>query len=786
MHYDNMGRNWFKSYPYDGTIVEVGEKLDFDGLGRVIQQTKAYRPGAGTCDVPGACAITHSFSQNCITSTIQRASGDTCTTIRCNMSCGNPEEQRLLHLTDANGNIWQYLYSAYGNVNTVNAPLSMGNRSYAYDYITQFLTSETTSESGSTTYGRNAIGQMTSKTDARGVQATYGYNDPLSRLRTITYQSGSPDDVSKNYDNANNVATIASTNGGAFVYGYDEINRMTSQTWTYAGKVYTTTYHYNAAGCLDSMTYPTGTTITMTCDTDNRVKTISIGGSSIVNNISYHPSGQVKGMTYGNGKATTLTYDDRARGKSVTSTGVVDLAYGYDGADNVLSFNNAAVPNSSRTMTYDKLDRIETSIASSLWGSAVYDYDDLGNRIMKSVGTYTTTYTYDPQTNRLAYATGGPAPFKTMTFTWDLAGRLATSSDGVSYLYDGLGRRVLKAEPSQTTLYHYDASGRIISETSPTGAKLRDYIYLGNKLVAVDGCITVSPPAACTERQWYHTDVAGSVLARSDSSGNVVRFDYQPWGEPWTAPTAAAGDRQYNGRIFDPGTGFHDYGARMYLPEIGRFISVDSAGSDTVNPTTFNRYAYVLNNPYKYNDPNGRIATWATGLIGLAVGAAYGAITSAISDEGFNWNAVGYWGGFGAVAGLTLGLGAEAYLAGTATVSVAELTAGTGTAIGIATRGGARFVGDAAGEINIFLNKGTIEVSEHAAMRITQRGVSLDAVENVITNQEPFQYFHEGIWKTGYYDAASEIFVGIVDNIVTTVIEGASQNYINNLQSVEP
>ncbi len=284
---------------------------------------------------------------------------------------------------------------------------------------------------------------------------------------------------------------------------------------------------------------------------------------------------------------------------------------------------------------------------------------------------------------------------KNVTSFCGLSLAFAIAGTGVFDLYDGLGRRVQKTEPSQTTLYHYDASGRIISETSPTGAKLRDYIYLGNKLVAVDGCITVSPPAACTERQWYHTDVAGSVLARSDSSGNVVRFDYQPWGEPWTAPTAAAGDRQYNGRIFDPGTGFHDYGARMYLPEIGRFISVDSAGANLSEPTTFNRYAYVLNNPYKYADPNGRVAFLAvTGLIGAAAGAIYGAISSANSEEGFNWGAVGKWGTIGAVAGLTLGAGTSLLVTGGATVtaSVAEVSTAGMALLGIGGEGARRTV----------------------------------------------------------------------------------------------
>lgn len=89
-------------------------------------------------------------------------------------------------------------------------------------------------------------------------------------------------------------------------------------------------------------------------------------------------------MTYGNGKSTTIGHDYRARAETVTSSGVLGLTYGYDGADNVKSFDNTAVANSSRTMTYDKLDRILTSVAPNQWGSTAYDYDELGNRTLKS------------------------------------------------------------------------------------------------------------------------------------------------------------------------------------------------------------------------------------------------------------------------------------------------------------------------------------------------------------------------------------------------------------------
>jgi hypothetical protein len=50
------------------------------------------------------------------------------------------------------------------------------------------------------------------------------------------------------------------------------------------------------------------------------------------------------------------------------------------------------------------------------------------------------------------------------------------------------------------------------------------------------------------------------------------------------------------------------FGARFYLPRIGRFASADSIVPSFANPQALNRYAFVLNNPLKYTDPSGHMA----------------------------------------------------------------------------------------------------------------------------------------------------------------------------------
>jgi hypothetical protein len=78
-----------------------------------------------------------------------------------------------------------------------------------------------------------------------------------------------------------------------------------------------------------------------------------------------------------------------------------------------------------------------------------------------------------------------------------------------------------------------------------------------------------------------------------------------------------------------------------------------------------------------------------------------------------------------------------------------------------------------------------LEATGHAAARMTKRTVSIDNAERALA-QEPFQYFHDGAWKTGYYDETTRVFLGTVDGRVTTVIDNATPNYINNMKAKRP
>lgn len=66
---------------------------------------------------------------------------------------------------------------------------------------------------------------------------------------------------------------------------------------------------------------------------------------------------------------------------------------------------------------------------------------------------------------------------------------------------------------------------------------------------------------------------------------------------------------------------------------------------------------------------------------------------------------------------------------------------------------------------------------------MAQRGITTSQVEATVTGQQGFTYTLEGVARTGYYDPVTRIFVGTVENRVTTVINNVKPGYIENLKA---
>ena len=337
---------------------------------------------------------------------------------------------------------------------------------------------------------------------------------------------------------------------------------------------------------------------------------------------------------------------------------------------------------------------------------------------------------------------------------------------------------------------------------------------------------------------YYHPDHLGSTNLVTNESGEVVEETfYFPYGE-----IIEGGESRFlfTGKEKDKNTELYYYGARYYDSFSKHFIQPDSAIADVYNPQDLNRYSYTRNNPYKYTDPTGETPTIVTAAIGAGIGATIGAVISIASQTystgQVSWSDVrksALTGGIaGGVAGLTFGIGttlsgtgyggyalggAISGFSGGRTGQVTSnvlygqswynnlinpldiaIETGAGAGLGVAGKYAESFIqGNYNQEINIKQNpisgrdviksietsRGQIGIQSHAIDRMNERGISIDQLRNTIEKGESFNYFHEGSNKLGYYDTNSKIFVGSYNNEITTIIQNANSNYINNLKS---
>ena len=241
----------------------------------------------------------------------------------------------------------------------------------------------------------------------------------------------------------------------------------------------------------------------------------------------------------------------------------------------------------------------------------------------------------------------------------------------------------------------------------------------------------------------------GNIDTITDSHGAVLqRIAYSPFGtrrvtasndpdyQAWT-------DRGFTGHEHLDGLGLIHMNARLYDPEIGRFLSPDTYIQAPHNSQNYNRYSYVLNNPLKYTDPSGHffssllnliekigsfLVSYAPTIAGIAVAAFLGPGATFLqavmhgAAAGFVGGLVGsgslrgalegaFWGGItaGSARGIGHGFGANTLLAdGSSVAPASPFGAGKWLVHGIAQgaiselRGGnfqSGFVGAVAGSV---------------------------------------------------------------------------------------
>jgi RHS repeat-associated protein len=538
-----------------------------------------------------------------------------------------------------------YTYDALDNLTTVVQGVQ--TRTFVYSSLKR-LTSATNPESGTISYGYDNNGNLTSKVDARSVTTTLVY-DSVNRVTLRSYSDGTPS-VTYTYDAAsvaNSKGRLTSASSSVSVNNvtaYDVLGRVTTANQVTDGQAYSMSYAYNRAGAQTSFTYPSGRVLALEYDAAGRMAGVrdqqsgayyaGAAGSDSTNRIKYAAHGGVSVVKLGNNLWEHTDFNSRLQsseiglGTSSTDSSTLRLTYNYGTTNNNGNLQSVSYLGGglsyTQTFAYDVLNRLTTSSESGGAWSQTNKYDRYGNRAIDLGGGNQSLYFNSA--NRItnagyAYdAAGNLTSDGIQSFAYDAENKIKTVN-GVSdvYRYDGDGNRVRKNFATGEKVRMVYSGGQLVAEYDlTTGSLKKEYIYGSKGLLA-----TVEPG---TGTRYTTSDHLGSPRVVTNSSGGVVsRHDYMPFGEELGSGTGARttamgfvvndGVRQkFTAHERDTETGLDYMKARYYQSLQGRFTSADPllASGENRRPQSWNRYAYVLNNPLRLLDPTGLLDVEAT------------------------------------------------------------------------------------------------------------------------------------------------------------------------------
>ena len=246
------------------------------------------------------------------------------------------------------------------------------------------------------------------------------------------------------------------------------------------------------------------------------------------------------------------------------------------------------IPNSKHTVRWESYTSFNMP-NQILFGSLL----DSTRPVTSTVANRTLTFVYGPEHQRIKQqvqlASNAPSNLQAGT-TWYLNGE---DSLGLSY------EKEIKTN-GITEHKHYISAGGMVFALQVTRS----------------GSINNADPLkAASTANYLHQDYLGSVVAISNVLGVVTeRMAFDPWGKRRNTNGTADTSDSLVGQTTDRGFTMHEHldevgvihmNGRVYDPLIGRFMSADPIIQAPDNLQSYNRFAYVMNNPLNFTDPTG-------------------------------------------------------------------------------------------------------------------------------------------------------------------------------------
>ena len=469
----------------------------------------------------------------------------------------------------------QYDYYGLGQLMSVKKLDESDCVSYEYKYNN--LISKVTENGKSMTYDYDAKNRLSTVTDYYSNVTTYGYNDPLSRLKTIT-QNG--ETVTYEYNQKNELISEQYGASNLITYDYDELGNMKSLQ---------NGYYNNPNSYINRYDYVYDN------NSNRRFETETIFGSApIQKEYVYDDINRLKKEIYPDGSSTEYTFDKN--GNIVLKEMQHSIGYNYN----------------------FKLNDADRKLSNISLHSTLYAYD-ANNRminateVVQGVGTTysgrieaVTDFDYDRNGNMTKKELGGQVDENMVEYVYNICNQLtAVKENGQvkgAYTYYADGMRKSKTVGSLTTDFFY-RDGIVVNESRGGHNSATNYIGL----TGIYGRKASNMAVGTTK---YLKNGHGDVVSLIENGVVNPRYDYDAYGNQKTLE--ANGDDKnpyrYCGEYYDDESGLIYLRARYYEPSMSRFINEDPIRDG------LNWYAYCGNNPINRIDPWG-LASFMVNII---------------------------------------------------------------------------------------------------------------------------------------------------------------------------